>query len=151
MIPAWGNDNTYLCLSPLCFLEASKNLLEALRLLARTLDMHNAEAGTPFTNHALEYEKHLNFFKQIEDFADSYAIWYKFEHEVHLDILMANVLFNWQQYTSRGDIILQSYHTIMDNRKMSGLADHGGSVYWANTLWLITVYTNTEHWEERKV
>ncbi|KAG6859756.1 hypothetical protein C0993_003507, partial [Termitomyces sp. T159_Od127] len=98
MIPIWGNDDTHLCLSPLRFLEASNNLLKALKLLAKipdSLDHQDSDVFTP-TNHAIEYEKHLNFFKQVEDFENSYALWYRFEREARLDILMANVLFNWQ-------------------------------------------------------
>ncbi|KAG6895216.1 hypothetical protein C0993_009909 [Termitomyces sp. T159_Od127] len=41
MIPIWGNDDTHSCLSPLRFLEASKNLLDALKLLARAPDVHD--------------------------------------------------------------------------------------------------------------
>ncbi|KAG6898910.1 hypothetical protein C0993_002905 [Termitomyces sp. T159_Od127] len=190
MIPIWGNNDTHPCLSPLRFLEASKNLLEALKLLGKTPTVPEPTGvlTSTSTNHAIEYEKHLKFFQQVENFEDSYLLWYKFEREAHLDILMANILFNWQKYALQVDVILQSHRALAEDHKqsyevkfsrtssivdvpsqrsllkqtpnlfwesspvclLSGSADHGGSVYWANTLRLITVYTNTEHQEEHE-
>ncbi|KAG6893655.1 hypothetical protein C0992_009181, partial [Termitomyces sp. T32_za158] len=75
MISLWGNDDTPDCLSPLRFLEASKNFLSALQLLCRPpIDLDNSgQPSSRSTNHALEYEKHLNYFKQVEDFEITYS------------------------------------------------------------------------------
>lgn len=99
-------------------LEASKNLLKALKLLAKTpTDIGLAGLPTAMsTNHAIEYEKHLEFFRQVEDFEDSYPLWYKFEREARLDMLMENVVFNWSKYASRVDVILQSHRALLDDR-----------------------------------
>ncbi|KAG6877726.1 hypothetical protein C0992_009406 [Termitomyces sp. T32_za158] len=81
MISLWSNDDTPECLSPLRFLEASKNFLSALQLLCRPpIDLDNpGQLSSRLTNHALKYEKHLNYFKQVEDFEITYPRWYKFE------------------------------------------------------------------------
>lgn len=118
MIPIRDNDNNYSCLTPLCFLEAFRNLSEALKLLAKVSTSVDA-VGPPTalsTNHTVEYEKHLDFFRQIEDFKDSYHLWYKFEQKACLKILMANVVFNWSKYASYVNIILQSHHTLLENQ-----------------------------------
>lgn len=119
MIQAWGNDDTHSCLTPMRFIEASKNLWEALNLLSKKPSEINPTDGptSSSTNHAIEYGKHLNFFQQIENFEDTYPLWYKFEREARLDILMANVVFNWSKYAFRVDVILQSHHALMEDRK----------------------------------
>lgn len=74
MIFVWGNDDTHFCLSPLCFLEASHNLLEALKLLGKTSTVSGQTNGpTLSTNYVIEYEMHLNFFKQVQDFENLYS------------------------------------------------------------------------------
>lgn len=76
IIAAWGNDNNHTCLSPLQFLEASKNLLEALRLLSKASVLVDSigPSTSDSNNHAIEYEKHLNFFKQVKNFENSYSL-----------------------------------------------------------------------------
>ncbi|KAG6886511.1 hypothetical protein C0992_003634 [Termitomyces sp. T32_za158] len=119
MIPLWGNNDTFECLSPLHFLEASKNLLTCLKLLSRApTEPDGADHPTSnSTNHAIEYGKHLEFFKQVEDFEDTYPLWYKFERDARLDIIMGNVVFNWPKYAARVDVILQSQRALMDSRR----------------------------------
>ncbi|KAG6895286.1 hypothetical protein C0992_002148 [Termitomyces sp. T32_za158] len=66
MINLWGNDDTNECLSPLRFLEASKNLLAALRLLCKAPTESLEDTAAPTnnsTNYAIEYERHLTYFK----------------------------------------------------------------------------------------
>ncbi|KAG6895602.1 hypothetical protein C0992_000433 [Termitomyces sp. T32_za158] len=123
MILLWGNDDVHECLTPLRFLEASKNLLSALQLLSRPPSdlSEEPQLSSKSTNHAIEYEKHLNYFQQVEDFENSYSRWYKFEREARLEILMSNVVFNWQKYASRVDVILQSYKVLADDRRRMGV------------------------------
>ncbi|KAG6887197.1 hypothetical protein C0992_000197 [Termitomyces sp. T32_za158] len=119
MISLWGNDDSHECLSPLRFLEASKNFLSALQLLCRPpTDLGDSgQLSSRSTNHAIEYEKHFNYFKQVEDFETTYPRWYKFERKARLEILMGNVVFSWQKYASRVDVILQSYKVLTEDRR----------------------------------
>lgn len=119
MIQVWGNDDSHLCLTPMRFIEASKNLREALNFLGKKPSEADPADGptSSSTNHAIEYGKHLNFFRQIENFEDTYPLWYKFEREARLDILMANVVFNWSKYASRVDVILQSHNALLEDRR----------------------------------
>ncbi|KAG6894838.1 hypothetical protein C0992_004369 [Termitomyces sp. T32_za158] len=115
MITLWGNDDVYECLSPLRFLEASKNLLAALQLLCKppTESTDPLQAPTSnSTNYAIEYKKHLSYFKQMNDFEDTFALWYGFEREARMDILLGNVVFDWAKYAARVHIILQTRQAV---------------------------------------
>ncbi|KAG6893623.1 hypothetical protein C0992_009308 [Termitomyces sp. T32_za158] len=118
MITLWGNDDNHECLSPLRFLEASKNLLAALQLLCKAPSEPRESTEGPTTNstnYAIEYEQHLSYFKQLDDFEDTFAIWYDFEREARMDILLGNVVFDWAKYAARVHIILQTRQAIVSN------------------------------------
>ncbi|KAG6881679.1 hypothetical protein C0992_000443, partial [Termitomyces sp. T32_za158] len=115
MVALWGNDDNHECLSPLRFLEASKNLLAALQLLCKAPTESAEPTHSPTsssTNYAIEYEKHLSYFKQMDDFEDTFAIWYDFEREARMDILMGNVVFDWVKYAACVHIILQTRRAV---------------------------------------
>ncbi|KAG6886840.1 hypothetical protein C0992_002074 [Termitomyces sp. T32_za158] len=110
MISLWGNDDLPECLSPLHFIEASKNLA-ALQLLCKAPTISLDALQPPIsglTNYAIEYERHLSYFRQINDFEDTYPYWYKFKKEAHMNILLSNVVFNWSKYAAHAHIILQT-------------------------------------------
>ncbi|KAG6876453.1 hypothetical protein C0992_012914, partial [Termitomyces sp. T32_za158] len=115
MITLWGNDDIYECLSPLHFLEASKNLLAALQLLCKAPTEFTDPLQAPTsnsTNYAVEYEKHLSYFKQMNDFKDTFALWYDFKREARMDILLGNVVFDWAKYVACVHIILQTRQAV---------------------------------------
>ncbi|KAG6874775.1 hypothetical protein C0992_006598 [Termitomyces sp. T32_za158] len=115
MISLWGNDDSYECLSPLRFLEASKNMHSALKLLCKapSEDIDSSQMPTSkSTNYAIEYERHLSYFRQIDDFEDTFPCWYAFEREARMDILLGNVVFDWSKYAARVHIILQTRHAL---------------------------------------
>ncbi|KAG6894426.1 hypothetical protein C0992_006120, partial [Termitomyces sp. T32_za158] len=115
MITLWGNNNNYECLSPLRFLEASKNLLAALQLLCKALTESWESMQSPIansTNYAIEYEQHLSYFKQMDDFKNTFPFWYVFKREACMDLLLGNVVFDWAKYAARMHIILQTWQAV---------------------------------------
>lgn len=98
MITSWGTDDSSSCLTPLRFLEASSNLLKALYLLAAP------RIDPDDTTYAIEYEKHRDFFAQLDDFEETYPHWYKFELKARREILQG-VRFNWREYALEVTIV----------------------------------------------
>ncbi|KAG6846215.1 hypothetical protein H0H93_015375 [Arthromyces matolae] len=101
MVVNWGNDDTSECLSPLRFLEASRNLHKALNLLSP-----DPTDGEPtFAN---EYRKHYQFFESLDDMEDTFQYWYDFEREARYDLLLGNVLYDENRYATQVGIVLQA-------------------------------------------
>ncbi|KAE9392565.1 hypothetical protein BT96DRAFT_1000207 [Gymnopus androsaceus JB14] len=91
MVALWGLDETYTCLTPLKWQEATRNLLAALLLLCETLSLveqltHHTFAG--------EFEKHRKFFIHYRDLKETYQDWYSFERGAHHDILKGTLFDN---------------------------------------------------------
>jgi hypothetical protein len=108
MIALWGLDDHSSCLTPFCFLEASNNLLKALKMLSTPITSDN-EAST--TTYAIEYSKHHNFFAQHEYFETTYPFWYDFELKAWREILKG-VCFNWDVYALEVTVILQAWELV---------------------------------------
>ncbi|KAF5368148.1 hypothetical protein D9615_010187 [Tricholomella constricta] len=107
MISLWGSDESYTCLSPFRFVEASNNLLAALELLCNpspsvaTIGTESPVSIPQETapTFATEYKKHRDFFTQLDNFEVTYSDWYSFELKARRDILKG-VLFDWDAYAS---------------------------------------------------
>lgn len=96
MIALWGSDDDSSCLSPLGYLEASRNFLEALKLLSGK-DLPSPDDPTA-TTHAIEFEKHRNFFVRMDGLEAKYHYCYPFELKARRDIVLKGVLFNHDVY-----------------------------------------------------
>ncbi|KAF9056936.1 hypothetical protein BDP27DRAFT_1511087 [Rhodocollybia butyracea] len=99
MITIWGSDESYSCLSPLKWQQASKNLLAALSILSDTLSPQDALTCYTFAG---EFGKHRSFFINYRSFEENYTTWYEFERESCHDILKGT-LFDRNYYVQQVD------------------------------------------------
>jgi hypothetical protein len=84
MITLWGNNDLLSCLSPLCYIEASKNLLKALKLVCKPVDLLSNPSSTTM---AIKFKEHYEFFQNLDDFKNLFTIWYPYELKSQRDIL----------------------------------------------------------------
>lgn len=105
MVAMWGSDDNSSCLTPLRFLEASGNLYKALKLLAAPCTNPDS------TTHAIEYQKHCEFFAQLDNFEATYPHWYKFELKARREVLQG-VRFDWKTYALEIAVILRVEESI---------------------------------------
>ncbi|KAK7029297.1 hypothetical protein R3P38DRAFT_2768481 [Favolaschia claudopus] len=78
-----GEEPSRPILSPNEWRGASQNLLEALRLICPPVDPNNPD--TKNTHHS-EYDLHVKFFANLEEFEAMYEVWYPVERELRKKI-----------------------------------------------------------------
>ncbi|KAK7016561.1 hypothetical protein R3P38DRAFT_3202749 [Favolaschia claudopus] len=78
-----GEEPSRPILSPNEWRAASQNLLEALRLICPPVDPNNPD--TKNTHHS-EYDLHVKFFANLEEFEAMYEVWYPVERELRKKI-----------------------------------------------------------------
>jgi hypothetical protein len=113
MVSLWGSDGHHSCLTPLRYIEASANFLQALQLLCSS----NEGQEPTSTSYALEFKQHRDFFIQQVDFESSFQLWYSFELESCRDI-MKGVLFDWTVYALHVEVLVRA-REIMSNSASS--------------------------------
>lgn len=103
MVSLWGSDNHHSSLTPLRYIEASANFLQALQLLCSS----NEDQEPTSISYALEFKQHRDFFIQQVDFEGSFQLWYSFELESCQDI-MKGVLMDWTVYALHIEVLVQA-------------------------------------------
>ncbi|KAK7007333.1 hypothetical protein R3P38DRAFT_3366088 [Favolaschia claudopus] len=76
---------------------ASQNVLEALRLICAPVDPEKPETKN---THYSEYELHVKFFANLEQFESMYEVWYRTERELRKRIF-ADGLFSLDYYSTK--------------------------------------------------
>ncbi|KAJ7327630.1 hypothetical protein DFH08DRAFT_816467 [Mycena albidolilacea] len=71
-------------LSPGKWREASVNFARALRIVSQEVP---ADAPPGWSNTAIKYEQHVRFFAQVDDFDDTFPIWFKVEKDLRDRVL----------------------------------------------------------------
>jgi hypothetical protein len=77
-------DDEFKNLTPGKWREASINFARALHIVSQEVP---ADAPTGWSNPAIEYEQHVQFFAQVQDFDDTFQIWFKVEKDLRNRVL----------------------------------------------------------------
>lgn len=112
MVAMWGSDDNPSCLTPFRFLEASGNFYKALKLLAAPCTDPDS------TTYAIEYQKHCEFFAQLDNFEATYPHWYKFELKARREVLQG-IHFDWKTYALEIAVILQVRDSLVNSTGVS--------------------------------